>query len=71
LNGKVMLWVRALDSLEANPLAGTDHAQWPFWSPDSLSIAFFAPHKQSRRGQWGLAREIADVPGLPLLVSRA
>ena len=24
LNGRMMLWVRALDSLEAKPLAGTD-----------------------------------------------
>jgi Tol biopolymer transport system component len=37
-NGRVILWVRALDSLEAKPLAGTDNADWPFWSPDSLSI---------------------------------
>src|ERR1700722_4734203 len=45
LNGRMMLWVRALDSLEVKPLAGTDNADWPFWSPDSLSIAFFARNK--------------------------
>jgi Tol biopolymer transport system component len=45
VNGRIMLWIRALDSLEAKPLAGTEDAEWPFWSPDSLSIGFFAPHK--------------------------
>src|SRR5216684_3292683 len=32
-NGRVMLWVRALDSLEAKPLAGTQNAAHPFWAP--------------------------------------
>lgn len=37
-----MLWVRSLDSTTAQPLAGTDGAAAPFWSPDSGSIGFFA-----------------------------
>jgi eukaryotic-like serine/threonine-protein kinase len=36
------LWTRALDSLQAQPLQGTDGAIYPFWSPDSAFIAFFA-----------------------------
>jgi len=36
------LWVRALDSLTAQPLPGTEGASYPFWSPDSRFIAFFA-----------------------------
>ena len=40
-----MLWVRALDSLDAQPLAGTDDATYPFWSPDSRWIAFFSHDK--------------------------
>jgi serine/threonine protein kinase/Tol biopolymer transport system component len=40
--GRVMLWVRSLDGLTAQPLTGTDGAFYPFWSPDSASIAFFA-----------------------------
>jgi predicted Ser/Thr protein kinase len=35
------LWVRPLDGGSARPLPGTDDAQYPFWSPDSKSIAFF------------------------------
>jgi Tol biopolymer transport system component len=61
-NGRMMLWVRALDSLEAKPLAGTDLASWPFWSPDSLSIGFFAPNKLKVVDiSGGPAREIADL----------
>ena len=36
------LWLRPLDSQEARPLAGTDGALYPFWSPDSRSVAFTA-----------------------------
>ena len=37
-----MLWVRDLDSQSAVPLAGTDDARAPFWSPDSRFVAFSA-----------------------------
>lgn len=40
--GRVMLWVRALDGLTAQPLAGSEGAFFPFWSPDSRTIGFFA-----------------------------
>jgi serine/threonine protein kinase len=44
--GKVpSLWIRRLDSLSAQPLAGTEGASDPFWSPDSQFIAFFAEGK--------------------------
>ena len=33
---------RRLDSVTAEPLAGTEGATYPFWSPDSQSVAFFA-----------------------------
>ena len=41
-SGRVQLWVRKLDSNVAQPLAGTDGAAYPFWSPDSRFIGFFA-----------------------------
>jgi Tol biopolymer transport system component len=44
-DGKQQIWVRALDSLEFTPLAGTDGAARPFWSPDSRYIGFFADAK--------------------------
>jgi Tol biopolymer transport system component len=40
--GNVQLWVRPLDSTEAKPLAGTQGAIFPFWSPDGRFIGFFA-----------------------------
>src|SRR5262245_34332807 len=46
--GKSQLWVRPLDSLAAQPLAGTDGATYPFWSPDSASVGFFADGKLKR-----------------------
>jgi hypothetical protein len=62
LNGTMTLWVRSLDSLEAKPLAGTGFAAWPFWSPDSLSIGFFAPNKlKAVEISGGPPREIADL----------
>ena len=39
------LWLRELDSFTTQPLAGTDGADSPFWSPDGNYIAFFADNK--------------------------
>ena len=44
-SGRFQLWIRPLDAGEARPLAGTEGAQYPFWSPDSRSIGFFTPGK--------------------------
>jgi Tol biopolymer transport system component/predicted Ser/Thr protein kinase len=43
--GKSLLYVRPLDSSNAQPLADTDGASMPFWSPDSRSLGFFASGK--------------------------
>ncbi|HET9298411.1 MAG TPA: protein kinase, partial [Candidatus Polarisedimenticolaceae bacterium] len=43
--GKPMLWVRALDALSAQPLAGTEDATFPFWSPDGRFLGFFSGGK--------------------------
>ncbi len=40
-----LLWVRRLDSLSARPLARTDNAYFPFWSPDNRFLGFFAEGK--------------------------
>jgi eukaryotic-like serine/threonine-protein kinase len=44
-DGRTLLWVRSLDSLNAQPLAGTEGAAHPFWSPDSRFLGFFADGK--------------------------
>jgi Tol biopolymer transport system component len=46
--GQTLLYVRALDSAEPRALGGTDGAQYPFWSPDSRAIGFFAQSKLKR-----------------------
>ncbi len=43
--GKTSLYVRPLDSQAALPLAGTDGASYPFWSPDGRYVGFFVPGK--------------------------
>jgi serine/threonine protein kinase len=43
--GKSVLWVRPIDSLQAQPLTGTEGATYPFWSPDNRFIGFFAGGK--------------------------
>ena len=47
-DGRRVLWVRELDSVEARPLPDTDDAIEPFWSWDSKSIAFGAQGKLKR-----------------------
>jgi eukaryotic-like serine/threonine-protein kinase len=43
--GPQMLFLRSLGTLAAKPLPGTEGVAYPFWSPDSRSIAFFAAGK--------------------------
>jgi len=47
-NGRVMLFVRELATEEPKVIAGTQDAVYPFWSPDSRSIAFFANETLNR-----------------------
>ena len=57
------LWVRALDSVTAQPLGNTDGADYPFWSPDGQSLGFFADGKLKRIAvSGGPAQTLADAP---------
>jgi hypothetical protein len=63
--GRRQLWLRALDSLEARALPGTDEAIEPFWSPDSRSVGFGADGKLKRvEVAGGAPRTLADAPRL-------
>jgi eukaryotic-like serine/threonine-protein kinase len=44
-DGQERLWIRPMDSLEQRVLTGTEGAQFPFWSPDSRFVGFFADQK--------------------------
>src|SRR5580693_4440952 len=63
--GKSQLWVRALDSIDAQMLPGTEGAIEPFWSPDSKSIAFGAKGKLKRVDlSHGTAQTLCDAARL-------
>jgi eukaryotic-like serine/threonine-protein kinase len=65
--GKVQLWVRALDSTEARALAGTQGALFPFWSPDSRFIGFFADNRLKKiEFTGGPVQTLCVVPQSPL-----
>jgi Tol biopolymer transport system component len=48
VSGQGGLFVRKLSEATPRPLAGTTGATYPFWSPDSRDIAFFADGKLKR-----------------------
>ena len=47
-DGTSRLWVRPLNAASARPLAGTENARFPFWSPDSRSVGFTAQGQLKR-----------------------
>jgi serine/threonine protein kinase len=62
-DGKTQLWIRPLDSLTAQPLAGTDGATYTFWSPDGNSVGFIANGKLNRiDSAGGPVLTLAGVP---------
>jgi serine/threonine protein kinase/Tol biopolymer transport system component len=62
-SGTISLWVRPLESLTAHPLAGTENAAFPFWSPDSRSLGFFADGKLKKIPlEGGAAEALCDAP---------
>jgi serine/threonine protein kinase len=63
--GKSVLWLRPLDSSKSQPLAGTENAALPFWSPDGRYIAFFADGKLKRiEASGGSPLALYDVDGV-------
>jgi Tol biopolymer transport system component len=46
--GPIRLWVRSIAADDARPLAGTENAEHPCFSPDGRSIGFFADGKLKR-----------------------
>ena len=54
------LWLRAWDSESAQPMAGTEGANMPFWSPNSQWIGFFAD---------GSLKKVRISGGLPQTVA--
>ena len=62
-DGKQLLWVRSLGAPTAQPLAGTDDATFPFWSPDGRFVGFFAQTKLKKiDASGGPPQTICDAP---------
>jgi len=66
-DGVQRLWIRALSSPEARPLAGTEGAtleQYPFWSADDRFVGFFGQGRLKKVSiAGGSAEVICDAPG--------
>jgi eukaryotic-like serine/threonine-protein kinase len=63
VNGKQQLWQRPLDALQWQPIPSTDGGAYPFWSPDSRNIAFFAGGKLRRiAASGGPSQPVCDAP---------
>src|SRR5262249_48613083 len=62
VKGKRQLWLRALDSLQVRPVPGTEDALFPFWSPNSRYIGFFAQGKLKKiAAGGGPAQSLCEV----------
>ncbi|MDQ6699944.1 MAG: serine/threonine-protein kinase, partial [Acidobacteriota bacterium] len=63
-DGKTMLWIRPLNELTARVLPGSEEARFPFWSPDSRHLAFFAKGRLMRVDpSGGTVQKVCDAPG--------
>lgn len=61
-DGKTAIWIRPAGSLDARQLAGTDDASFPFWSPDSRSLGFFADGRLRTVDLDGSGQNVAEAP---------
>jgi serine/threonine protein kinase/Tol biopolymer transport system component len=62
-NNQLVLWIRSLDTLDAQPLAGTDLPTVPFWSPDSRTVAFLQAGKlKTIDASGGPVQTVCDGP---------
>jgi len=58
------IWVRPLDSVSARRIEGIEDATYPFWSPDSVWIGFFAESELRRVARdGGRVQKICAAPG--------
>src|SRR5271165_4008141 len=66
VDGKAGIWLHDLDGLNTRLLPGTEGAKWPFWSPDSRWIAFFANDQLKKIDvTGGPVLTLCDAPNTP------
>ena len=62
-SGIRQIYLRSLDRLESSPLAGTEGASYPFWSPNGKALGFFADGKLKRIDLvGGIVRTLCESP---------
>lgn len=62
VDGKTSVWVRPMNSNDARLLPDTTDAIFPFWSPDSRSIGYFAGNKlKTIEMDGGASQDVCDV----------
>jgi Tol biopolymer transport system component len=64
-NGVPLLYVQRIGLPDANMIAGSEGASYPFWSPDAAYVAFFANGKLQKAAIGGSVQTIAAVGGAP------
>ena len=61
------IWLRSIDQVTARSLPGTERARFPFWSPDSRWVGFFAEGKLKKilvaGGPVQVLADVADAFG--------
>ena len=62
-DGGPRLWLRSMAATTSQPLAGTEGATSPFWSPDSRSVGFFADVMVKRLDLGGGAPRVLAFQG--------
>jgi serine/threonine-protein kinase len=60
--GSSQLYLKTIDQFEARPIPGTENARYPFFSPDSEWIGFFAQ---------GVIKKVLVAGGAPVTISGA
>jgi len=64
------LWLRPVAGADARPMQGTEGAAFPFWSPDSQFIGFFAGNKLKKVAiAGGPPVVLADIPLVTTVVT--
>jgi Tol biopolymer transport system component len=59
------IWMYSLEGAAAQPLAGTEEAVSPFWSPDNRFIGFFADGKLKKmEASGGPVLTVCNIPGV-------
>lgn len=63
IDNRRFIYTRSIGKLEAQQVAGTEEAIYPFWSPDSRYLGFFSGNKLKKvEASGGAAQTLCDAP---------